>query len=130
VGDRLYFEIPSKEMGRDELLVGCYAFAPAPQPQGRGGGGGGGGGGGFGEYAGAQFAERTLRWERNGNRIVLRSPSFAITADTSLNVYRAVEHSNYGPIIAVMNVDAYGPDSAAVVDVTRLFTTNVSEIAA
>jgi len=128
VGDRLYFEIPEKEMGKDELLVGRYAFAAAPQPQGRNGGGGGGGG--FGEYAGDQFAERTLRWERNGNRVVLRSPSFAITADTSLNVYRAVEHSNYGPIIAVLNVEAYGPDSAAVIDVTRLFTTNVPEIAA
>ena len=129
VGDRLYFEIPSKEMGKDELLVGRYAFAPAPQPQGRGGGGGGGGGG-FGEYAGDQFAERTLRWERSGNHVVLRSPSFAITADTSLSVYRAVEHSNYGPIIAVLNVDAFGADSSAVVDVTRLFTTNVPEIAA
>jgi hypothetical protein len=128
VGDRLYFEIPAKEMGKDELLVGRYAFAAAPEPQGRGGGGGGGGG--FGEYAGDQFAERTLRWERNGNRVVLRSPSFAITADTSLNVYRAVEHSNYGPIIAVLNVDAFGPDSAAVVDVTRLFTSNVPEISA
>ena len=129
VGDRLYFEIPTKELGKDELLVGRYAFAAAPEPQGRGGGGGGPGGG-FGEYAGDQFAERTLRWERNGNRVVLRSPSFAITADTALNVYRAVEHSNYGPIIAVLNVDAYGPDSSAVIDVTRLFTSNVSEIAA
>ncbi|HEY7234061.1 MAG TPA: zinc-dependent metalloprotease [Gemmatimonadaceae bacterium] len=128
VGDRLYFEIPAKEMGKDELLVGRYAFAPAPQPQGRGGRAGGGGG--FGEYAGDQFAERTLRWDRNGNHVVLRSPSFAITADTSLAVYHAVEHSNYGPIIAVLNVDAYGPDSSAVVDVTRLFTTNVPEIAA
>ena len=128
VGDRLYFEIPAKEMGKDELLVGRYAFAAAPQPQGRGGGGTPGGG--FGEYAGDQFAERTLRWERNGNRVILRSPSFAITADTSLNVYRAVEHSNYGPIIAVLNVDAYGSDSATVVDVTRLFTTNVPEVAA
>jgi len=73
VGDRLYFEIPAKELGKDELLVGRYAFAAAPQPQGRGGGGGGAGGG-FGEYAGDQFAERTLRWERNGNRVVLRSP--------------------------------------------------------
>src|SRR5207237_10405223 len=115
VGDRLYFEIPAKEMGKDELLVGRYAFAAAPEPQGRGGGVPGGG---FGEYAGDQFAERTLRWERNGNRIVLRSPSFAITADTSLNVYRAVEHSNYGPIIAVTNVDGHAPESAAVVDVT------------
>ena len=129
VADRLYFEIPAREMGRDELLVGRYAFAAAPPPQGRNGGGGSPGGG-FGEYAGDQFAERTLRWERTGNRVVLRSPSFAITADTSLNVYRAVEHSNYGPIIAVLNVDAYGPDSSAVVDVTRLFTSNVPEIAA
>ena len=129
VGDRLYFEIPAREMGKDELLVGRFAFAAAPTPQGRNGGGGGPGGG-FGEYAGDQFAERTLRWERTGNRVVLRSPSFAITADTSLNVYRAVEHSNYGPIIAVLNVESYGPDSSAVVDVTRLFTTNVPEIAA
>src|SRR6185437_5742594 len=28
------------------------------------------------------------------------------------------------------NVDAYGPDSSAVVDVTRLFTTNVPEFSA
>ena len=129
VGDRLYFEIPEREMGKDELLVGRYAFAAAPVPQGRGAGTGGPGGG-FGEYAGDEFTERTLRWERNGNRVVLRSPSFAITADTSLAVYRAVEHSNYGPIIAVLNVESYGPDSAAVVDVTRLFTSNVPEIAA
>ena len=128
VGDRLYFEIPTRELGKDELLVGRYAYAPAPEPQGRGGGGTPGGG--FGEYAGDEFGERTLRWERNGNRVILRSPSFAITADTSLNVYKAVEHSNYGPIIAILNVEAYGPDSAAVVDVTRLFTTNVPEIAA
>jgi hypothetical protein len=129
VGDRLYFEIPSRELGKDELLVGRYAFAAAPNTQGRNGGAGGPGGG-FGEYAGDEFAERTLRWERNGNRVILRSPSFAITADTSLSVYHAIEHSNYGPIIAVLNVEAYGPDSSAVVDVTRLFTTNVPEIAA
>src|SRR5205085_9365184 len=67
VGDRLYFEIPAREMGKDELLVGRYAFAPAPEPQGRAGGGGPGGG--FGEYAGDQFVERTFRWERNGNRV-------------------------------------------------------------
>ena len=127
VGDRLYFEIPARELNRDQLLVGRYAYAPAPQPQGRGGGGGGGG---FGEYAGDQFAERTLRWERNGNRVILRSPSFAITAYTALPVYRAVERSNYGPIIAVLNVESFGADSSAVVDVTRLFTTNVQEIAA
>jgi uncharacterized protein DUF4953/uncharacterized protein DUF5117/uncharacterized protein DUF5118 len=124
VGDRLYFEIPAHELNKDELVVGRYARAAAgnqtPGP----------GSPGFGEYAGDQFMSRTLRWERNGNRVVLRSPSYAITADTATSVYRSVQNSNYGPIIAIFNVDTYGPDSAAVVDVTRLFTTNVPELAA
>jgi len=122
VGDRLYFEIPSKELNKDQLIVGRYARAAASTPTPTGGG--------FGDYAGNEFGERTLRWERNGNHVILRSPSFAVTADTGLSVYHAVQNSNYGPIIAVLNVEAYGPDSAAVVEVTRLFTTGVPELAA
>ena len=122
VGDRLYFEIPSKELNKDQLIVGRYARAAASNPTPTGGG--------FGDYAGNEFGERTLRWERNGNHVILRSPSFAVTADTGLSVYHAVQNSNYGPIIAMLNVETYGPDSAAVVDVTRLFTTSVPELAA
>ena len=87
-------------------------------------------GGQFGNYGGDQFAERTLRWNRSGNRIILRSPSFAIVADTSNPVYRAVEAASYPPVIAVFNVESYGPDSAAVIDVTRLYTTSILEFAA
>jgi hypothetical protein len=124
VNDRLYFEIPAKELNKDELVVGRFARAAAgnqtPRP----------GTPGFGEYAGDEFDRRTLRWERNGNHVVLRSPSFAITADTGTSVYRSVQNSNYGPVIAIFNVESYGPDSAAVIDVTRLFTTSVPEFAA
>jgi hypothetical protein len=122
VGDRLYFEIPSREIGKDELLIGRFTRAAAADPTLPAGG--------FGAYAGDQFAERTLRWDRVGHRVVLRSPSFTITADTGLSVYRAVANSNYPPIIGIFNIEAYGPDSAAVIDVTRLFTTSVPEIAA
>jgi hypothetical protein len=121
VDDKLFFEIPRKELNKDMLLVGRYARAAASEPNTPGQ---------FGAFGGDQFGERTLRWERSGNRIILRSPSFNITADTSRAVWRAVEASNYAPIIAVLNVETYGPDSAAVVDVTRLFTTSVPEIAA
>jgi hypothetical protein len=121
VGDKLYFEIPRRELDKDMLIVGRYARAAAADPTPTNG---------FGEYGGDEFGERTLRWDRQGNHIILRSPSFAMTADTSLSVYKAVENSNYAPIIAVFNVDAYGPDSAAVIDVTRLFTTLVPELAA
>jgi hypothetical protein len=122
VGEKLYFEIPANELNKDMLVVGRYARAAASNPNRSGGG--------FGEYAGDEFGERTLRWQREGNRVILRSPSFAITADTNLSVYRSVQNSNYGPIIAIFPVATYGPDSAAVVDVTRLFTTNIPEFAA
>ncbi len=122
VGDRLYFEIPARELNKDQLIVGRFARAAAADPNLPGGG--------FGNYGGDQFAESAARWERMGNRIVLRAPAYAITADTLLPVYKAVIASNYAPIIAVFNVETYGPDSAAVVDVTRLFTTSIPEIAA
>ena len=122
VNDKLYFEIPKREFNKDMLLVGRYTRAAAANPRLPGGQ--------FGNYGGDQFAERTLRWDRSGNRIILRSPSFAIVADTSTPVYRAVEAANYPPVIAVFNVEAYGPDSAAVIDVTRLYTTSIPEFAA
>lgn len=118
VADKLYFEIPSRELNRDMLLVGRFARAAASNP-----------GSPDTQYGGDQFGERTLRWERNGNRVILRSPSFAIMADTASPIYNAVQAANYPPVVAVLNVEAYGPDSAAVVDVTRLFTTSVPEFA-
>ena len=122
VNDKLYFEIPSRELNKDMLLVGRFTRAAAADPRLPGGQ--------FGNYGGDQFAERTLRWERSGNRVILRSPSFSIVADTAAPVYRAVQAANYPPVVAVLNVEAYGPDSAAVVEVTRLYTTSVSEFSA
>ncbi|MFL5503808.1 MAG: zinc-dependent metalloprotease [Gemmatimonadaceae bacterium] len=122
VNDKLFFEIPRKELSKDMLLVGRYTRAAASNPRQPGGQ--------FGNYGGDQFGERTLRWDRSGNRIILRSPSFAIVADTSAPVYRAVQAANYPPVVGVFNVEAYGPDSAAVIDVTRLYTTSVPEFAA
>ena len=74
-----------------------------------------------------RFAERILRWERQGTRVILRSPTYEITADSTLPVYQAVSNSNYPPIIAVFNIETFGPDSAAVIDVTRLYTSSLPE---
>jgi CBS domain-containing protein len=116
VGDRLYFEIPRKELNRDMLMVGRFErSAVAP--------------GDFQGYGGDQFTERVLRWERSGNRVILRSPSFAITADSTLPVAAAVMASNNPAVVAVFPVETYGPDSSVVIDVTRLYTTSVPEFA-
>jgi hypothetical protein len=126
VGDKLLFEIPTNELNRNMLIVGRFDRAATPQPQGRGGGAGGG----FGDFGGDEFIERMLRWDRVGDHIVLRTPSFSISADTALSVYRSAESTNFAPIVMMFNIETFGPDSAPVIDVTRLFTTSVPEIAA
>jgi hypothetical protein len=110
LGDTLLFEIPRHELGRDMLLVGRFARAS--------------GGNSFG---GDEFTERVLRWEKHGNRILLRSMSFDLAADSALPVYDAVAQASYPPIVAAFNILSYAPDSAAVIDVTSLYTTNVPE---
>jgi hypothetical protein len=117
IGEKLYFEIPNKALNRDMLLVGRYTRGAAT-PQDWGG------------YVGDQFDDQMLRWERRGNKILLRSPSFATTvSDTSNPVIEAVRNSNNPSIIASFNVETYGPDSAAVIEVTRLYTSPIQEFA-
>ena len=70
-----------------------------------------------------------LRFERRDNRVLLRGISNEIIAsDTTSPVAGAVPASNVHPIIAVFNVEAYGPDSAPVIDVSRLFTQPPAEL--
>ncbi|HEX2191250.1 MAG TPA: zinc-dependent metalloprotease, partial [Longimicrobiaceae bacterium] len=110
VGSRLLYEIPAAELGKEMLLVSQIA-RNAP---------------GLG-YGGQGVANHVLRWERRENRVLLRSVSYDVVADTALPIARAVAAASYEPVVAVFNVEAWSPDSAAVVDVTRLFTTSSPE---
>ena len=95
IGDRVLFEIPRTELNKDMLMVGRYTRAAAADPTLPGGG--------FGAYGGDEFQERTLRWERNGHRVVLRSPQFDITADTSTT---AAESRPYASTLSTATMGA------------------------
>jgi hypothetical protein len=110
VADTLRFEIPRRELGKEMLLVGRFAKA-APNTN----------------FGGDEFTERVLRWEKQGNRILLRSISYEISSDSTLPVHRAVVQATYPPVVAVFPVEAYGSDSSAVIDVTRLYVTSIPE---
>lgn len=119
VGDRLLFEIPRSAFNQDMLQLGrLVRAAPERDPSLQS------------DFGGDQFSERAIRWELVGNRVLLRSPSYSMTADSTLAIHRAVVAATYPPILASFDVLAYGPDSAPVIDVTRLFTTSVPEFAA
>jgi hypothetical protein len=108
VDERWFFEVPDSLMGRDFLMVGRVAATPAN----------------FGGYlpAGASVQERLVRWERQGDRVILRGVETGAVADDSLPIARSVASNYLGVILAAFPVQAYREDStAAVIDVTEFF---------
>ena len=109
--NRLLFEIPASEFDKDLLLVTQIARTN----EGDG-------------YGGQALDRRVVRWERRGNRVLLRSISYDVIADPDSPIADAVSRSNNSAILQSFNVEAYGPDSAAVIDVSRLYTSPPNEI--
>ena len=55
--------------------------------------------------------------------MLLRGVSYeVVSSDSTQPVAGAVAAANVPPVLAIFNVDAYGPDSAVVIDVSRVFT--------
>jgi hypothetical protein len=112
IDEKLFYEVPRAMLGREFRLVVDRRGTI------RGVG-----------YAGEQIAARVVRWDRIGNRVLLRMVSYAMRADSTLPVSRAVSLSNTPPIIKSFDIAAWSvKDSNAVVEVTSLFTTDVSEL--
>ncbi|HET7564742.1 MAG TPA: zinc-dependent metalloprotease [Gemmatimonadaceae bacterium] len=112
IGDKLFYEIPRSALGKEMLLVSQIA----KNTLGAG-------------YGGQAAGDRVLKWESAGDRILLRSISYGITADTTEPIYAAVQDANFAPVVAAFDIEAFGPDSSAVIDVTPLYTTDSPEFA-
>jgi hypothetical protein len=114
VGNALYFEIPASDIGKDFVAVTTLAATPA----GIGGNG-------------TLINDRLIRFERRENRVYLRETNYnTVATDSNRTGARAMSLIDFYPIIAVFNVEAYGKDSAPVIDVTRMFTGAIPEFAA
>ena len=115
VGDALLFEIPDSLFHRDLLSVSRIGQVPT----------------GLGGYlpAGSKTAELVLRWERTGDRVLLRTQSYTAVADAELPIAQSVQINNFQPVLAAFPIAALSPDSAGVVvDVTSLYTTDVQAL--
>ncbi len=114
VGSRLYFEIPTAQIGKDFVITTVLAGTPA----------------GIG-INGTLGPDRVIRFERRDNRVLVRDINYNnIATDSTLSTRRAMSLIEFYPIIASLNVEAYGKDSAAVVEVTRMFTGGIQEFTA
>ena len=112
VGDDLFFEIPGSELDREMLLIGKAAESTLQDPGSFFGGG----------------PRLIVQWERSGNRVILRQREYDLIADESDAMWGAVAPFRRGPILETFDVETFGPDSAAVIDVSDLFISNIPEL--
>ena len=113
IKERVYYEIPKAELDKEFLWVNQIARTT------------------FGVgYGGQAMGNRVVKWERRGNRVLLKDVNYGMVADARLPIARAVQAANNNSILMAFNVEAFGPDDACVIDVTRLFTTDVIEMSA
>jgi hypothetical protein len=110
VGERFYYEIPVNQLNKEFLWVSQIARTTVGAGQG-----------------GQAVGNRVVKWERRNNRVFLRSISYDLVADRKTPIAQAVEAANNDAILMAFNVEAVGKDDAPVIDVTRLFTTEVPE---
>ena len=112
IKQKLYYEIPAKELGKEFLLVTTQSKTQA----------------GLG-YGGDNVNQQVVRWERDGDRILLRSVLFAAVAADSLPIHYAVQKANFPPILYLADIQAVNKDSStSVIEVTDLFTSDMTEL--
>lgn len=114
VKDKYYYEIPKSEFGKDFLWVSQIAKTTL----------------GVG-YGGQALGRRVIRWEPQENRIFMRSVNYSVVADPNYEIAEAVQAANNSTIVMAFPVAAWGPNNeSAVIEVTRLFSTDVFEFSA
>lgn len=115
--DELHFQIPDSILGRDILLISQIAGSPEN----------------FSAFqnAGTNLAEQLIRFERRGDRVLLRGVSYAAVAPDTLPIARSVAANSFQPVIRSFNVDSDAQEDGSVtIDVTSFFETDVEMIAA
>ncbi|MGH9844443.1 MAG: zinc-dependent metalloprotease [Blastocatellia bacterium] len=113
IKEKVFYEIPKKELNKEFLWVSQIAKTTL----------------GVG-YGGQAMGNRVVRWERRDNRVLLRDIDYSVVADPKLPVAKAVQNANHDSIIMAFFIEALGKDDSVVIDVSRLFNTEVTEFSA
>jgi hypothetical protein len=110
VGDKVYYEIPRSLLDKDMVFLARVAKTTM----------------GF-TVLGQELGAKVIRWTRRDKNINLTSRNYGVTADSTEPIALSANASNIDAIVATMPIETFGPDSAAVIEVTKLFTTDIPE---
>ena len=111
--DKVFFEVPTEELGKEMLWVTQLEQTQAGH-----------------SFGGEPVGDRVVRWEQRGEDVLLRDVKYEIRAAVSDPIKDAVQATSLEAIIAVFPILAYGKDKRPVIDVTPAFTSDLPEFSA
>ncbi len=117
VDGKYFFEIPSEILDREILVVSRISgFVKGLN---------------FGGAGVKSKPQQVVRFQRKNDMILLRSVSYNSVADFDNPIYESVRNNNFEPIVMTFDIKAMSKDeSAVVIEVDPLFTTDVKMISA
>lgn len=109
---KYFYEIPDTLIGREMLIVTTIAKTAD----------------GIG-YGGERTNTLLVRWDQNGDNVLLKVVSYSNTAADSLPIFTAVKSSNLEPILQKFDIKSKATDkNGVVIEVTDLFSKDVQAI--
>jgi hypothetical protein len=111
--NKLYFEIPKALLEQPLLMVANATAVPAGQ-----------------EHVGRTLNQGVLRFVQKSNRVMLQLVSEDSVSDPGNPMAEAVRLSQRDAILTVFPIEAFGKDGAPVIEVTRLFNSEVGDFSA
>ncbi|WP_428503635.1 zinc-dependent metalloprotease [Roseateles sp.] len=110
---KTYFEIPKALLSKPLLMVATATAVPANV-----------------DHVGKELNTEVVRFTQQGNRVYLQVMSHAFVADPSRPIAPSVDASQRDTIVLSFPVEAFAKSGAPVIEVTRLFNSEVGDFSA
>ena len=73
--------------------------------------------------------QQVIRWQKMGEKLILRSVSYNSVASDEDPIYKSVKNNNFEPVIMVFDIKASG-EGSSVIEIDGLFTSDIPMIGA
>ena len=113
VKGKFYFEIPKAQLGQELLMVATATQVPAGT-----------------DHAGRMVNEDVVRFVQKDHKVYLQNVAHAFTSAPERAIRPAVEASQRDAVLMAFPVEALSKDGDPVIEVTRLFTSEVGDFSA
>jgi hypothetical protein len=113
VKDKLYFEIPKERLDRDMLLVATLAEVPEGV-----------------DHAGKEVNDDVVRFTLKENHVYFQRVSHHLMSDPNQPIAPAVAASQRDVVLMAFHVEAFAKDGSPVIEVSKLFTSEVGDYSA